>query len=128
MFERLLESERERKASITPPGVVAHATAGPALVVALEDPRDRVRTLNGDALIALGPRAVRPLLDALAQRGRSTALYEAAFRVLRVLANRHELRFLEPVLYALKDSAPADQVPPAASRALQRCDAGAAED
>jgi hypothetical protein len=87
---------------------IADPEAAPALVQALMDESFEVQWLAGEALIAIGPDAVKPLLDGLVHNYGSVYMRQGAHHVLHDLEKRHlltpptlrvleELRSIEPL-------------------------------
>jgi HEAT repeat protein len=99
---------------------IADPSAAERLVAALEDKDTDVRWVVGDALIALGQNAVKPLLTKLTESKPAEGVFEGAHHVLHDLAQNADLASrLEPVLKAYKASEPDIAVPLAAAKALQ---------
>ncbi len=89
-----------------------------ALMGALEDENCDIRWLASEGLIALGDKALVPLLEALEHRSDSAWFREGAHRVLFKLARGDLAQALLPVVVAMEDVEPAVEVPPAAYTAL----------
>jgi HEAT repeat protein len=101
-------------------GEIANADAAPALVEALEDEAFDVRWLAAVALIRINIRGLRPLFQALMERGDSTLLREGAHHVIHDLSKGELRKYLLPVLAALEDVEPSMEVPQAAYQALEK--------
>lgn len=101
-------------------GEIADSGAAPALVEALEDEAFDVRWLSAVALIRINIRGLRPLFQALMDRGDSTLLREGAHHVFHDLAKGELRKYLAPVLTVLEQTDPAIEVPWAARRALEK--------
>jgi len=74
-----------------------------AFVGALEDEYSDVRWLAGSGLIALGPRSISPVLEALVRHPDSLGYQQAARRILRALSPDNDilLEILRPVIDVL---------------------------
>jgi HEAT repeat protein len=92
-------------------GEIGDPGTAPALVKALEDEEFDVRWLAAEALIKMNINALRPLLQALENRGDSVMLQEGAHHVFHDLAKGALRKYLAPVLAALERLEPGDQVP-----------------
>jgi HEAT repeat protein len=101
-------------------GEIANADAAPALVEALEDEEFDVRWLAAIALIRMNIRGLRPLFQALMERGDSTLLREGAHHVIHDLSKGELRKYLLPVLAAVEDAEPSMEVPQAAFQALEK--------
>jgi HEAT repeat protein len=100
---------------------IAEPSTAEPLVEALGDDDSDVRWVVGEALIALGHCAVKPLLTALAKSQDSEGYYPASHHVLHDLSKSAELApLLAPVLAALGHSEPQVGVPVAAEDALAK--------
>ncbi len=99
---------------------IPHADAAPALVEALEDKNGDVRWVAAEALIALGEAAVPPLLRALVANSGSVWLREGAHHVFHDLSERRIGPLIAPVLKALGNFEPMEEVALVAARALER--------
>ena len=98
---------------------IAEPAAAQRLVAALGDQDTDVRWVVGEALIALGGEAVKPLLTTLTKSDLAD-VYEGADHVLHNLAQHGDLAaLLEPVLKALDQPEPEIAVPLAAAEALR---------
>jgi hypothetical protein len=99
---------------------IADPEAAPALVKALMDESFEVQWLAAEALIAIGPDAVKPLLDGLVHNYGSVYMRQGAHHVLHDLEKRH---LLTPptlrVLDELRSIEPLEPYPTSARRALQ---------
>lgn len=97
---------------------ITDPNAAQRLADALGDEDEDVRWVIAEALIALGPGAVMPLLNTLSKGEQPDELYKGAHHVLHDLAKAGQLSpQIEPVLKALEHSEPAVTVPPAANDA-----------
>jgi HEAT repeat protein len=92
-------------------GEIGDPGSAPALVKALEDEEFDVRWLAAEGLIKMNVNALRPLLQALENRGDSVFLQEGAHHVFHDLAKGALRKFLAPVLAALERLEPGDEVP-----------------
>ncbi|MCA9103679.1 MAG: HEAT repeat domain-containing protein [Planctomycetales bacterium] len=102
---------------------IADPAAAEPLVLRLGDEDTDVRWVAGEALIAIGRDAVRPLLDMLTRLGREDGIPEGAHHVVHDLAGEHELApVLKPVLKAFDTAEPGTAVPLAAHHALAAFD------
>jgi HEAT repeat protein len=98
---------------------IADARAGPALVARLADRDPDVCWVVAEALIALGPKAIPPLMQGLIAHNDSNTFLESAHHVLHDL-NKGVLRNLVgPVLQALNSPSPDTGAPLAARAALR---------
>lgn len=97
---------------------IASPSTVQALMGALEDENCDIRWLASEGLVALGDKALVPLLEALEHRSNSAWFREGAHRVLFKLARGDLAGALLPVLVAMEDVEPAVEVPPAAYAAL----------
>jgi aminopeptidase N len=100
-------------------GEIRDPRAAPGLVDALEDRESAVRWLAAKGLIALGRRAVIPLLEALEGEADSVWMREGARHVLHSLIRDGVAEEAEPVLAALEDIEPSIETPMAAHNALE---------
>lgn len=96
-----------------------------ALLQALEDDEFSIRWLAAEGLIAIGPRALGPLLQALVNRPDSVWLREGAHHILHDLIHQEGVdgssrAQIGSVLTALNDVEPAVTLPVAAHKAMQR--------
>jgi hypothetical protein len=82
-----------------------------ALVEALEDEEFDVRWLAAEGLIKMNINALKPLLQALENRGDSFFLQEGAHHVFHDLAKGALRKYLAPVLAALERLEPGEAVP-----------------
>ena len=101
-------------------GEIANADAAPALVEALEDEAFDVRWLAAVALIRINIRGLRPLFQALIERGDSILLRDGAHHVMHDLSKGELRKYLLPVLATLEDVEPSMEVPQAAFQALEK--------
>jgi HEAT repeat protein len=101
-------------------GEIANAAAAPSLVAALEDEAFDVRWLAAVALIRMNIRGLRPLFQALMERGDSTLLRQGAHHVIHDLSKGELRKYLLPVLAALEDVEPSLEAPQAAFQALEK--------
>ena len=91
-------------------GEIGDPGTAPALVKALEDEEFDVRWLAAEGLIKMNINALRPLLQALENRGDSVMLQEGAHHVFHDLAKGALRKYLAPVLAALERLEPGDEV------------------
>lgn len=98
---------------------IAVPESAPSLVAALEDREFSVRWIAAEGLVAIGRRAIEPLLEALVSRGDRQWLREGAHHVLKASAKRGSYEAITPVLAALEGLEPELVVPPAAKAALK---------
>jgi HEAT repeat protein len=99
---------------------IAEPAAADGLVGVLGDEDTDVRWVVGEALIALGRDAAKPLLAALTKSDLPDGFYSGAHHVLHDLTRRSDLALvLAPVLKAFDEPEPEIAIPPAATKALQ---------
>ena len=99
---------------------IAEPAAAERLIAALGDKDSDVRWVVGVALIALGRKAVKPLLTTLTKSDLPDGVYQGAHHVLHDLAKRGDLAsLLEPVLKAFDEPEPEIAFPVAAAEALK---------
>ncbi len=91
----------------------------PGLVQALEDEAFEVRWLAIEGLIKMDAKALKPLLQALAERADSNLLREGAHRVLHYLSKEEVGECLGGVLKALEEGGSAVRVHIAAIEAME---------
>ncbi len=104
-------------------GQIADPAATHSLIETLGDADPDVRWTAGEALIAIGPSVLRPLLEALSVSTDSAALYKGAHQVLHEFGQRRDLQGkLAKVLAAFDKPQPETSVPMAALNALQPAD------
>jgi len=96
-------------------GEIGDPQAAPALVGALEDEEFDVRWLAAEGLIRLNIDGLKPLLQALKERGDSELLREGAHHVFHDLSKGALKKTLRPVLAALESIEPGAEVPWVAS-------------
>ncbi len=99
-------------------GQIGDPRATDALIEALEDKMFDVRWLAAEGLIAIGHKALVPLLQALTQDSDSVWLREGAHHVLHDMDRGHLDEMLRPVLAALENIEPSLEVPLVAEVAL----------
>ncbi len=95
-------------------GEIGEPEAASALVEALEDREFDVRWLAAEGLIKLNINGLKPLLQALRDRGDSALLREGAHHVFHDLAKGALKKSLTSVLAALERIEPGEEVPWAA--------------
>jgi HEAT repeat protein len=100
-------------------GQIGDPVAVQALVKALEDKMFDVRWLAAEGLIAIGRKALAPLLQALMEHPDSPWLREGAHHVLHDVDRRGLTEILLPVIVALEGSEPSVEAPIAAASALK---------
>jgi HEAT repeat protein len=100
-------------------GQIGDPAAAPALVEALEDEVFDVRWLAAVALIGMNVRGLRPLLQALIEKGDSVYLREGAHHVIHDLNKGGLRKYLAPVLASLEDVEPSLEAPQAAFHTLE---------
>lgn len=83
-------------------GEIGDSEAAPALVGALEDEDFDVRWLAAEGLTKMGIKGLKPLLEALRDRGHSGLLLEGAHHVFHDLTKGALRKTLTPVLAALE--------------------------
>lgn len=109
-------------------GEIKDPLAAEALVRTLRDDRFGVRWLAAEALIALGPAGLSPLMEALWRQSDQPLLRHGAHHVLRGLARDHELpQPVKDVMHALEGIEPAVELPPLAYAALKHLRGGKVE-
>jgi HEAT repeat protein len=101
-------------------GQIGDPRATDALIEALEDKTFDVRWLAAEGLIAIGHKALVPLLHALTEHSDSSWLREGAHHVLHDMDKGNLEEVLMPVLAAMEDVEPSLEVAPAAETALDR--------
>jgi HEAT repeat protein len=101
-------------------GEIADSGAAPALVEALEDEEFDVRWLAAVALIRMNIRGLKPLFQAVMERGDSTLLREGAHHVIHDLSKGELRKYLLPVLVALEDVGSSIEVPHVAFQAMEK--------
>jgi len=84
------------------PGEIGDSEAATALVRALEDEDFDVRWLAAEGLTKMGIKGLKPLLEALRDRGDSELLLEGAHHVFHDLTKGALRKTLTPVLAALE--------------------------
>jgi HEAT repeat protein len=97
-------------------------SAIPGLIKALENEKFEVRWVAANGLIKMGPRALKPLFQALMDHGDSVLLRENAHYMLHELAKEELKQYLTPLLTALEGKAPEVEVPIRALKALESID------
>jgi HEAT repeat protein len=98
---------------------IADARAAPALVLRLADGDSDVCWVAAEALVALGPKALAPLMHGLIAHNNSSTFLDSAHHVLHDL-NKGALRnIVGPVLQALDRPSPDTGAPLAAGEALR---------
>ncbi|MBN2577980.1 MAG: HEAT repeat domain-containing protein [Pirellulales bacterium] len=105
-------------------GAIRDPAAATALVARLTDKDDDVRWVAAEALIALRRQAIKPLLEALADKPDSTWLQQGAHHVFNTLLKKRAMELLFPILAALKQEEPELAIPQAVSEVLQALEAG----
>ena len=106
-------------------GAIADPAAIPALIKTLEDDIFDIRWLAGEALVAIGPDCVRPLLERLSASSEKLFFREEARHVFKYLLRDNPkanelIVILKPVVDALNGSAASVEVPSAARTALEK--------
>lgn len=97
---------------------IGDPAANEPLVRSLEDKEFDVRWLVAEGLIAIGKKAVVPLLKALIYNPKSIWLREGAHHVLHDMDRGDWDDFLKPVMISLEDFQSPLEVPLAAKKAL----------
>jgi hypothetical protein len=92
-------------------GEIGDPETAPDLIKALEDEDFDVRWLAAEGLIRMNINALKPLLQALENRGDSILLQEGAHHVFHDLAKGALRKYLVPVLAALEGVEPGAEVP-----------------
>jgi HEAT repeat protein len=90
---------------------IADPAAALPLVCALEDEEYDVRWLAAEGLIAIGQKALPPLLDALIEDAESLRLREGAHHVLRNVHKASLKSVVVPLIKALEDPDAEEKVP-----------------
>ncbi len=98
-------------------GEIGDPEAAPSLVRALEDEDFDIRWLAAEGLTQMGIKGLKPLLEALRDRGDSALLREGAHHVFHDLTKGALKKPLTPVLAALEAIEPGREVPWAATHA-----------
>jgi HEAT repeat protein len=93
--------------------------AAEALVGALDDESRDVRWVAAEGLISMRTGALEPLLRALLSRSESIWVRRGATHVIHELLDGENVGMLSPVLIALEDEAPVEEVAVAAYDALE---------
>ena len=106
-------------------GAIADPAAIPALIKTLEDDIFDIRWLASEALVAIGPDCIRPLLEALSTGAKNLFLREEARHVFKYLLRDNPktnelIVILKPVVDALNGSAASVEVPGVARTALEK--------
>jgi HEAT repeat protein len=106
-------------------GAITDPVAIPALIKTLEDDIFDIRWLAGEALVAIGPDCIRPLLEALSTGAKNLFLREEARHVFKYILRdnpkANELNaILKFVVDALNGSAASVEVPGVAKTALEK--------
>ena len=104
---------------------IADPAAIPALIKTLEDDIFDIRWLASEALVAIGPDCIKPLLERLSASSDKLFLREEARHVLKyILRNNPKANelivILKPVIDALNGSAASVEVPGMARTALEK--------
>lgn len=100
-------------------GKIGDAAASQALIEALEDKMFDVRWIAAEGIIAIGRKALIPLLAALSKKGGSLWLREGAHHVIHDLMREDLKVVFAPVLDAIEKPQGKLTVPPAAEQALE---------
>jgi HEAT repeat protein len=103
----------------------ADPVAIPALIKALEDDIFDIRWLASEALVAIGPDCVKPLLERLSASSEKLFFREEARHVFKYLLRDNPkanelIAILKPVVDALNGSAASVEAPGAARTALEK--------
>jgi HEAT repeat protein len=106
-------------------GAIADPAAIPALINILEDDIFDVRWLASEALVAIGPDCIKPLLERLSAGSDKLFLREEARHVLKYVLRDNPkanelIAILKPVVDALNGSAASVEVPGVARTALEK--------
>lgn len=104
---------------------IADPAAVPALIKTLEDEIFDIRWLAAEALIAIGPACIEPLLQALIGDIKAPFLHESAHHVIKYILNGNPKAFelndiLKPIVRALEGPAPKIEAPGTAQTALEK--------
>jgi|WetSurMetagenome_2_1015567.scaffolds.fasta_scaffold63285_2 HEAT repeat protein len=113
------KEELKRWEAIKALSLIGDPAALNALVNAMDDKVFDVRWVAAEGLIALGNRAIEPLLHLAMTHADSIRLREGVHHVLYALNIDHPNEFLKPVIEALEASEATIQVPFAAEKALE---------
>jgi HEAT repeat protein len=100
-------------------GEIGDPSTASTLVEALEDEDFDVRWLAAEGLTKMNINALKPLLEALEKHGDSFLLQEGAHHVFHDLAKGALRKFLGPVLAALEELEPGEEVPWAARHEME---------
>jgi len=103
----------------------ADPVAIPALIKALEDDIFDIRWLASEALVAIGPDCIKPLLERLSASSEKLFFREEARHVFKYLLRDNPkanelIAILKPVVDALNGSAASVEAPGAARTALEK--------
>ena len=106
-------------------GAIADPAAIPALINTLEDDIFDIRWLASEALVAIGPDCVRPLLERLSASSDKLFFREEARHVLKYILRDNPkanelIAILKPVVDALNGSAASVEAPCVARTALDK--------
>jgi hypothetical protein len=101
---------------------IGDPAATDVLIKTLEDKNFDLRWLAAEGLIAIGKKAILPLLKALIHDPKSVWLYEGAHHIFNDIDRGDWDEILKPVISALEDVQPSLQVPFAARKVLDSID------
>jgi HEAT repeat protein len=104
---------------------IADPVAIPALIKTLEDNIFDIRWLASEALVAIGPDCIKPLLETLSTGAKNLFLREESRHVLKYILRDNPkanelIAILKPVVDALNGSAASVEVPGVARTALEK--------
>jgi HEAT repeat protein len=126
-YTSLLEALRDRNClvrweAVNVLGGTGDPEVAPVLVSALEDSEFEVRWVAAEALVRMGTKGLKALLQGLIERADSAFLRERAHHVLHKLATGELKVFLTPLLIALESREPSIELPPVALHAIETMD------
>ncbi len=113
------KDDNVRREAVRALGEIGGRELAPALIKTLEDEEFDIRWLAAEGIIGLGLYALKPLLQALIDRGDSPLLLEGAHHVMHYMAKGGLRKSLGPVLGSLEGVEPAVKAPVAAFHALE---------
>jgi len=120
LIEALKQTDDQvRREAVRALSLIEDPEVAPVLVRTLEDEEFDIRWLAAEGLIELGARGLKPLLQALIDRGNSSLLLEGAHHVIHYMAKGGLRKHLGPVLASLEGIEPSVKAPVAAYHGLE---------
>lgn len=113
------KNDHVRREAVKALSAIGDPGGAPALIKSLEDEEFDIRWLAAEGLVGLGMDGLKPLLQALIDRGDSPLLLEGAHHVIHDMAKGGLRKYLGPVLASLEGVGTAVKAPVAASHALE---------